>query len=343
LAITATLITNCQLLNAMAVVMTTQQTIFRWLAAAALVEWFVLRTVTRAAIHAPTSPTAAAFFQGLNTVGLVAASFVALLALIALGWIGWREWRGGGAVLLPLLLVARAGFSVLFLTLVPVGWTAVLAHLLTLAIIILIAAPVIIRRPSSAIRHRWSFVILFPALALLAGLLYQALPALYAAAGWPGPAPFTSLLFNLGELSVIASVGALWWVYGRNRTVWYWLVAAVPALLFALSFWRDPAMTGILTIWSTGLTLFLPWPFYVAALWLAGVTVLSAWNSQPPMAHAVLLLTAAGYAPQLSSQLFCALVALWLLAQTAVAMNRVATVDNGRLETTPQPSRLISR
>jgi hypothetical protein len=327
----------------MAVVMTKQQTIFRWLAAAALGEWFILRTVTRAAIHAPTSPAAAAFFQGLNTVGLVAASLAALLALLALGWIAWQEWRHQGAVVLPALLIMRAGFSVLFLILVPVGWTAVFAHLLTLTIIILIVAPAIIHqplsavpRPSSFILHPLSFALIFPALALLAGLLFQALPALYAAAGWPGPAPFTSLLFNLGELFVVASVGALWWVYGRSRTVWHWLVAAVPALLFALSFWRDPAMTGILTIWSTGLTLFLPWPFYVAALWLAGVTVLAAWESHPAVAYAVLLLTAAGYAPQLSSQLFCALAALWLLAQTmqpAVAMNRVTVFDDGRLQT----------
>jgi hypothetical protein len=301
--------------------MTKQQTIFTWLAAAALLEWFVLRTVTRVGMHAPTSPTVAAVFQGLNTIGLLAASLTALLAFIAIGWIAWQEWRERGAVLLPLLLLLRAGFSVIFLTIIPVGWTAVVAHLLTLTIIILIALPAITHRPSSDVHRRWSFivhrpssVVIFPTLALLAGLLYQATPTFYAAAGWPGPAPFTGLLFNLGELFVVASVGALWWVYGRNCPVRYWLVAAVPALLFALSFWRDPAMTGILAIWSTGLTLFLPWPLYVAALWLAGVTVLAAWESRPAVAYAVLLFTAAGYAPQLSSQLFCALAALWLLA-----------------------------
>jgi hypothetical protein len=93
------------------------------------------------------------------------------------------------------------------------------------------------------------------------------------------------------------------------------LLAVIPALLFGMSYWRDPAMTGILTIWSTGLTLFLPWPVYTLALWLVGVTVLVNWRIRPSLAYAILLLISAGYMPQLSYQLFCALIALWLLGQ----------------------------
>jgi hypothetical protein len=117
----------------------------------------------------------------------------------------------------------------------------------------------------------------------------------------------------MGEIFVVGSVAVWWWGYGRSHAWQHWVLAAVPALLFALSFWRDPAMTGILTIWSTGLTLFLPWPVYALALWLVGVTVLANWHSHPALAYAILLLISAGYAPQLSSQLFCALIALWLL------------------------------
>lgn len=115
---------------------------------------------------------------------------------------------------------------------------------------------------------------LFPALALLAGMFYQLMPTLYAAVGWPGPPMLSGLFFNVGEALVILSVVMLWWVYGRGVAWHIWLLALMPGLLFTLSFLRDPAMTGIMAIWSSGLTLFLPWPMYAVALWLVGIIVL---------------------------------------------------------------------
>jgi hypothetical protein len=306
-----------------------------WLVLAALAEWLILRTVTRAAIHVPKSPPVITLYQLFNYVGLLAATFVALLGLLLLLWLAWYAWQSGGLIwrLLSLLLLGRVGLSLFFLITVPAGWLVVLSHLLTLGLIIGLVfsglvGGVSIGEGRGGLVRTPVIALLLPALALMAGVLYQLLPALYTAVGWPGPPPLTGLLFNAGELLVVASVVVLWWVYGRSATLTHTIIAALPALLFTLSFWRDPAMTGILTIWSTGMTLFLPWPCYVLALWLAVVTVLAVWRQKRSVAYALLLLMSAGYAPQLSSQLFCALIGLWLLAQTtAIQPDSAAPVE----------------
>lgn len=314
-----------------------QRALFKWLAVAAVVEWLLVRTFTRAAIHIPKSSFMISLYAAVNQIGLVAAAFVALLAFVLLLWLAWQTRQ---AIILPLMLLGLVLLSVLFLVVVPPVWLAVAYQLLAISAVILIA--------SYGVRTRWvapekkkgwqgTAVVLLPACALVSGLLVQLLPNLYALLGWPGPPPFTTVLFNLGELFVVASAIIWWWVSrslnGRTHSWIPWLLAAFPALLFSLSFWRDPAMTGILTIWSTGLTLFLPWPVYALALWLVGMTVLANRHSRPSLAYAILLFIAGGYAPQLSSQLFCALIALWLMTQT----NLIAQTVNEPIPT-PLPT-----
>lgn len=292
-----------------------QEFLFKWLAIAAVVEWLLVRTLTRAAIHVPKSEVIIVGYTAVNQIGLVAAAFVTLLALALLLWLAWQT---RAAIILPLTLVGLAGLSLLFLFIVPPAWLAVTYQLLAItAVILIVGAGFWAQRAEpERVGRGWGMaIVLFPACALLAGLLVQLLPNLYALLGWSGPPPLTSVLFNLGEIFVVGSVLVWWWGYGRSHSWQLWLLAAVPSLFFSLTFWRDPAMTGILTIWSTGLTLFLPWPIYALALWLAGVTVLANWQVRPTLAYAILLLISAGYAPQLSSQLFCALIALWLLAR----------------------------
>lgn len=292
-----------------------QQTYFKWLAVAALIEWLLLRTFTRAAIHIPKSPMMISIYTAVNQIGQVTAAFVALLAFVLLLWVAWQMRP---AVILPLALVCLALLNVLFLLAIPPTWLAMTYQLLAVTAVFLIACTVFWGRgPLPEVKRVWreTAVTLFPACALLTGLWVQLLPNLYTLLGWPGPPPLTSVFFNLGEVLVVSSVFVWWWWYGRSRSWQIWLAAFLPALFFVLSFQRDPALTGILTIWSTGLTLFLPWPVYTLALWLAGMTVLVNWHRRPALAYAVLLLTSAGYAPQLSSQLFCALIALWLLAR----------------------------
>lgn len=290
--------------------------LLRWLVAAATFDWLVTRTLTRAAIFMPKPPLLLLVYQGLGLAGQVALALATLLALSVLSWIAWQSWQTQHAVGLPLALWGQAGLSLLFLLAAPVGWLALLGHFIYLLAIILcirlgLSTP---NGAAGAYPGRW-FACFLPALALISGRLHQALPAWYALWRWPGPAPLTELFFNLGELAVVLTPLVLWWVYGRGAGWQRGLAAALPALAFSGAHWHNAAMTGIMAVWSMGLTLYLPWPVYALTLWCAAVTVLVTLRQRDyPVGWAILLLAAGGYAPQLSVQAFLGLIALWLLA-----------------------------
>ncbi|MFO7539595.1 MAG: hypothetical protein R6X32_16280, partial [Chloroflexota bacterium] len=84
-----------------------KSTLVYWLVLAALVEWLVLRTMTRAAIHVPKSPPVITLYGIINYLGLLAATFVALLGLLLLLWLAWQSWQTRGTRLLSLLLAGR--------------------------------------------------------------------------------------------------------------------------------------------------------------------------------------------------------------------------------------------
>jgi hypothetical protein len=285
----------------------------RWLMVGALTEWLISRTLTRAAIHIPKTPTLITGYQLLNTVGQVAAAFVALLAVFILVWLAWYEWQHKGERLRPLLLIGRVTLSLAFLFIIPSNESLLLHHLLTLALLSSFTLSYLQTHPSPPVSNQ--LVYLSVVATLGSGVIYQMMPVWYAVLHLPGPAPVTGLLFNLGEGLVVFSMIGLWWVYGRAAAWRVWFFALLPTAFFALLYGRDPAMTGILVIWSTGLSLYLPWMLYATALCLAVVTFLTGWRKNPPVAVALALLAAAGYAPQMSSQLFCALIALWWLAR----------------------------
>jgi hypothetical protein len=314
----------------------TQPTLIRWLTIVALFDWFVTRTVTRAAIFVPKPPPVIVLYEALNMAGQLALTLAGLLVLGVLGWVAWRAWQGQGIAgrLLALALAGQVGLSLFFLVIPPAGWLASASHLLYFAVIALLLALALRTRPRSL---PWALVL--PAFALAAGRLHQAIPTLYATLQWPGPPPLTGLLFNLGELLVVASVFALWWSYGRGATWQVWLAAALPALAFVGSHLSNAAMTGILAVWSVGLTLYLPWPVYTFSLWLAGVTVIVALRRGDPVGWAILLLLSGGYAPQLSLQAFLGLIALWLLAEAAQRPVTVQAIGQRSvpLNAEPQP------
>lgn len=190
-----------------------QQLFFKWLALTAVAEWLIMRTATRAAIHMPKSPAFITVYQGLNTLGQVAATFVALLALGLLLAIAWHSRQ---QIWLSLTLVGLALLSVLFLIVVPPTWLALLYQLLAVTAVLLICTRVLGgQRAAGGGKWGWqgTTALLFPALALLAGLLVQLLPNLYALLGWPGPPPLTGFLFNLGELLVVVTVFVWWCCY----------------------------------------------------------------------------------------------------------------------------------
>lgn len=281
--------------------------LIHWLTLAALADWLITRTLLRLAIFAPKSPPVIAVYQTFSLTGQLATSLVSLLGLGMLGWIAWHDWQTRRTLWLPLVLLSQVMFSLIFLVVTPSGWWIIGPHLLNV-----LAAGMIALRARQA-------VVLLPMLALLVSRFYQMLPALYTAWQWPGPPPLTEALFNLGELLVVLSSVGFWWAFGRGASRRDWLAAACPALVFSALYLVNPAMTGILAIWSIGLTLYLPWPFYAMSLWLAGVAVITSLRRGNLAGWAILLLAAGGYAPQLSAQAFLSLIALWLLGGEASA------------------------
>jgi len=296
----------------------------RWLTFAALADWLITRTLTRAAIFMPKSPLVIAAYQAVSLAGQVASTLTGLLALGTLSWMAWRYVRTRRRLGLPFVWLSLLALSLVFLFLAPNGWLAVGYHVLLLTAIVMTGKRLLL---DSKATLEVKLAGALPALALLTGGLYQIGPAVYEALQWPGPPPFTGVLFDLGELLVILSPFALWWAYGRKASRWMWLGAAFPAAAFSVMRFVNPAMTGIMAIWSTGLTLYLPWPAYAVGLWLAGLTVIVSLRrgAAAPVGWAILLLAAGGYAPQLSTHAFLGLVALWLLTMPFDSRSVAAT------------------
>ena len=294
--------------------------LFRWLTFAALADWLITRTLTRAGVFIPKSPVWITLYQGATLVGQVASTLAGLLALAALGWVAWQEWQSHRKIAFPLILVTLAGLSLLFLFIPAVGWPGVANRFL-----FLIALTMIFWR---ARRQLW---LLVPILALMISSLYQLLPTFYETLHLAGPPPFSLTLFNLGEVLVVLSGLGFGWIQGRGTTHWEWGLAALPAIAFTGMFLSVPAMAGIFSIWSVGLTLFLPWPTYTLSVWAATIAILKAMREKGSLGWGILLLAAGGYASQLSAQSFYGLIAVWILV--ACHAKKVSTST----EPTPLP------
>lgn len=284
----------------------------RWFAMAALADWLIARTITRSAIFMPKSPPVVAVYQALGLAGQFASVLSSLCALLTVGWIAWHSLRTRREFGRPVVLSSLLVLSIAFLFIAPGGWPAAAYHLLVMAAVVVTGWRVWTGAGETRNKIGWTI----PALAILAGVLYQLSHALYAAMRWPGPPPFADFLFNLGELFVVLAPAALAWTVKTHHAVslrW----AALPALAFAAAYLANPAMTGIIAVWSTGLTLYLPWPLYAVSLWLAGGVVIDSLRRGDVTGWALLLLAAGGYAAQSSTQVFAGLAALWLAASPA--------------------------
>jgi len=301
---------------------------FRWLVFAALADWLIGRTLTRSAIFMPKSPPVISVYQALGFAGQVAATLTGLLTLSALGWIAWREWRTRNASVLPPALIGLIAFNFVSLFIALSGWLAVSRHLLTLAVVGTLAGRIGLGADSVSRK----IALLLPALAVLSGTLYQTSAAVYQALQYAAPPSFAGALFDAGELLVVLSPIGLWWAHrpGDRGRWWLYAAAALPAIAFSALHVANPAMSGILSIWSIGLTLYLPWPLYAVSLWLAGVTVIASLRRNDPMGRAILLLAAGGYVPQLSTHVFLGLIGLWLLALPKAQPAVIFSSDVGR-------------
>ena len=284
---------------------------FRWLTIAAAIDWLIGRTFTRSAMFMPKSPLMITIYQALGSIGQVALTLTSLLAIIVVVWIAWRERRHG---LWPLVLIARVALSLTLMFVAPTGWLRVIDHALSFIIVSALLARLGRTSAAHIDKVMWSL----PGLALFCGVLYQLLPALAEALNLSATPTWANVIFNLGELLIALSPIGLAWINRVHLNRKIYLLALSPALLFTLAHFANPAMTGIIAIWSMGLTLYLPWPLYAISLWLFGAVVGSI-RQRESIGWALLLLAAGGYTPQLSTHLFVGLIALWMARPTHFA------------------------
>lgn len=282
-----------------------------WLVVAALVDWLVARTLARSAIFMPKSPPVILVYQGFSLLGQLAATITGLLVVASLAWIAWQGLHMRRGFGLPFAIIILVILSLVFLIIPPAGWLAVGYHLIFMAVILMIGW----RAISQGNTTSQKIANLLVTITLLVSELYQMIPTVNEVFHLSEPPSGSLILFNLGELLVLFSSIALWWAHGRPATRRDWLVASLPMLALIAMRLANPAIAGIIAIWSTGLTLYLPWPAYAISLWLAGVTVLVSLKRGDPAGWAILLLAAGGYAPQLSTHAFLGIVALWLLLE----------------------------
>ncbi|MDI9547131.1 MAG: hypothetical protein QM346_05965 [Chloroflexota bacterium] len=290
------------------------------LTAAALADWLVTRTATRLAIFIPKTPEMIAGYQWLNWIGQFGSTLGALTALAGLSWIVREEWRTQRTPWLAAAIASLGGLSIVFLAAAPGAWLLGYYLLMLIALFGLGGRSLRLVQPQTV-----RFAAFLPALAMMSAGLHQASPALYAALNLPGPPMWSNQFYLGGECLVLAGALAIWLAYGRGAGILAWLIAALPAFGFASTYLFAPAMTATIVIWSNGLTLFLPWWVYALALWLTGAALAQRFlAADRRTGWAIMLLAAAGYAPQLSSQFHYGLIALWLLAlpPAAEAMDR---------------------
>jgi len=312
--------------------------LFRWLVIAAVADWLVARTLTRAAIFMPKSPFFVSAFQALGWAGIYAATMVGLLAVLAAGWIAWREARSRRSWATASAWAALAALSLAGVV-IPIWGGLLLAHH---ALFLATMAAILLRATASG-NLGLAGTAAVPAIGLAAGAVYQAIPALFEINDLAGPAAI-GWLFGAGEGAVLLAAIGLWWVYGRRARLSELILAAFPALAFAVALMAAPSMTGVMAIWSTGLSLLFPWPIYVLGLWLVLTTILADRRRGGTVAAAILLLASGGYAPQFTSLSLIGLVAIWILADVpgwaaGSATNRKAHGGNLYPGGSPQHSR----
>ncbi len=290
-----------------------QLPLFRWFILAVLGDWLVTRTLGRLAIFVPKSPPLLLVYKGMTLSGQFASVFAVVLTYLAWVWLIGKLWKETPRWI-TLIAALLLGVSLASLFIAPTPYSLPGFNLLTLLLVGWLGYQIAlhIRRPSD-----WGM--LMPAFALSLSTLYLlAQTSRYLFFETEGQKAVT-FLYHLGEILVVLSpLAILVSLYHRLPTVsrklnlWTFL----PSATFAAIYWFNPSMTGILAIWSIGISLFLPWPLYCLGLW-AWVSVLAAAKDPyPSLSAALILLAAAGFAPQLSSQTFWGIMALFLLKET---------------------------
>jgi hypothetical protein len=294
-----------------------------------LSELILFRTLSRVGVHIPKTGWVLEAFNALVGVGSYAFNVASITVVVALLLLSYAAIRGRFGrhwltAVTGLALLAFTSASV-FLAFTGEDSATRLAYGLASVAIMLAVAGQALTDGDLPFSRRLiiGLIVLAYVLAQYRVLAVQAYDTLGRASGVPGGIT----LLQIAEALVVLNAGAVFLAWsGIRRRDWpggtHWLIAGAVVLLFLGSLYGRPdsSTAAILSLWSLGLTLYLPIPMYALALGLYSVAlssrVAAALKNDRvlPDAIALGLLPVAGLTLDLSYQHLVAVLALALLA-----------------------------
>lgn len=282
--------------------------LYRQLAAAllatALLETLLLRLVTRVGVHLPKDAAVAGVFQVAELLGSVAFNFASLLAIgLAALFLGSLVLRTGSS----LGRLALAGLSLgmlggLALSLATGAPEADALFGLSITLLVGLAGLVLVKQDEMSLPARVALALIVAA--YFCYQYYSLSHLAYRLLDYSTVPPLSIAALRLGEGLVVVAGAAVFWAWGLGRwrrLGWAELgLVAVLVLAIALSSFTPSSTMSILALWTTGLSLFLPFPLYLLSLALYLVTLVACWRSGDAFwtAAGLLLLLLAGYMPE---------------------------------------------
>ena len=300
------------------------------LLAAGLSELILFRTLSRVGVHIPKEGAVLNIYEVLVQAGSYAFNVASIAVVVAVAMIAYGALRGelGRHPLLAAVAPAVAAFvgiSVLF-AFVQEGTAARLLYGLMSAAIMLALAGEALRRPALAPLR--CAVVVVTVLAYLSAQYHVLAAQAYQVMGLTSDPPGSMPALEVAEALVLVNAFLIFWGWSGVRlrsaarpTLLQVSVAGLLLILFLGSYYGRPdsSTAAILSLWSLGLTLYLPVPIYGLALSLYGATLarclVQARRGVEPLYDAVALglLPVAGLTLELTYQHLVALLALSLL------------------------------
>ena len=307
-----------------------------FLAAAGLTELLLLRTLSRVAVHIPKEGLVLSAYEALTGVGSFAFDLATILAVVVLSlalyaFMRREHWQDAGHLPAMGALALLLTWSVLFPLLRAAGGSAgggapddvaKLAFGLAFSLVVVgLALPFALSRRATPARRAAVGLV---AAAYLCGQYYTVSYAGLELLDRSGPPALASQVLTLGEVLVVAGAVAIFAGWGAGTSPGgrsgAHLRLAIPtalSLLLLVSYLANGSTSAIISLWTEGLTLYLPFPLYLAAFWLYGWTVVACFQHRDGFAVgcALVLLFVGGYALEVTYQHLLAAIALVVLTQ----------------------------
>ncbi len=291
------------------------------LALAVTAEVLLFRVVSRVGVHIPKDGLVLSVYSRLTQLGSYSFNLATVLAGVCAVVAAVVQMTTGRSftrhTLLPGWLLVLVAEAAVFASLPP-SESGRLVFGVTAAITMALVA-------LSAERHRE--VIGVSAAAFLLAAYYTLTNLAATVFEATQAAPFSSDSVRLGEALVPVAALAVFIAWGpplkphaiRSHPRRY-LLPTLAVIGVAAAFFAPGSTSSILSLWTTGLSLYLPFPLYVLALWLYALTFAHCLaTGRTQVAAALVLLFAAGLSLETTYQWLLAVLALITLGAQSEA------------------------